>query len=795
MAAGRPSPNGQRIVTMIEKVYIESPRRVPAREHNGLALNLAPVQFLDAEVNIGFLPYESKEQLKSLRLTHRDTHLFKRRGGTKIVTVPFMPEAPQIGEEFQTVRLLDDLYLSADLIHNALVIYLASLPRTLLHYYPLAFLADENLLKQAVGQSACCPEWLTVNPLYEAEVRVFHFDREEPFVGVCFNMAVKKAIRRSCDLLLSDGLLLENFYVGSLKSSHDDRLAPRFELAGRVKEIEKGLIHLVDSRPGSNTIPACEAILEPSWKAFHRCLTHYFTTNATAVESQLDVILAEGRMGPTRRDKLSVLFSHFSKLKLEMLPGIPFSFGDVLSQATSKNFPLVEVAPKPIYVFDPTGSKTDTWHDRGVDVHGPYTSRTFTPNRPRICVICQTNKKGRVEQFVRKFLHGISLPSERRSPFAKGFVGKYALEDASVDFFMADDDTPAEYQRAVQHAVSTQTETGVRWNLALVQVEERFHSLHGTANPYLVSKSDLMTHQIPVQEFLLETTEIPDRRLGYVLNNMGLATYAKLGGIPWLLKADRSVAHELIIGLGSTHIGPNRLGNTERVVGITTVFSGDGNYCLSTLSQAVPFENYRAAVLESLDKTIRKIAASMNWQASEHVRLVFHSFKPFKRSEAEAVQEMMSGLGQFDTEYAFLHIADEHPYMLFDENQPGVHDYESSSLKGMLAPLRGSYLSLSRREMLMVLTGAREVKRANDGIPRPILLRLDRASTFEDMTYLTRQAFAFACHSWRSYFPSPLPVTIMYSELIARLLGNLGTMPQWNPTVMVGRIGETRWFL
>ena len=82
-----------------------------------------------------------------------------------------------------------------------------------------------------------------------------------------------------------------------------------------------------------------------------------------------------------------------------------------------------------------------------------------------------------------------------------------------------------------------------------------------------------------------------------------------------------------------------------------------------------------------------------------------------------------------------------------------------------------------------------------DGMPRPILLRLGRGSTFTDLTYLTRQANTFACHSWRSYFPSPLPVTLMYSELIAALLGKLATVPFWNPSLMYGTIGETRWFL
>ena len=63
------------------------------------------------------------------------------------------------------------------------------------------------------------------------------------------------------------------------------------------------------------------------------------------------------------------------------------------------------------------------------------------------------------------------------------------------------------------------------------------------------------------------------------------------------------------------------------------------------------------------------------------------------------------------------------------------------------------------------------------------------------MTYLTRQVFAFASHSWRTFLPSSVPVTIQYSNLIANSLGHLSLMDRWNPEVMLGRIGKTRWFL
>lgn len=104
-------------------------------------------------------------------------------------------------------------------------------------------------------------------------------------------------------------------------------------------------------------------------------------------------------------------------------------------------------------------------------------------------------------------------------------------------------------------------------------------------------------------------------------------------------------------------------------------------------------------------------------------------------------------------------------------------------------------LKLSKWEVLIVLTGARDVKRPEDGLPSPVLLRLHRESTFTDTTYLARQVYAFANHSWKSFFPGSLPVTVLYSEIIADLLGKLGRLPNWNANVLWGRIGRSRWFL
>lgn len=773
------------------------PRRNASQPVTQFVLNVAPIEFDDAEVRVGILPYESREQLANLRAIHGATHVFRRVEGTRIETVAFVTDAPDVGDPFKTVKLKNELGLAAALIRNGVINHLHALPRKVFDYCPITFLADEsreNLLKQVLPNGTACPDWLSVCPLYEADVRVFHFDNKAPFIGMCLNVCTRRRITRSCQDLLADGFPLQGYYVGRLLPSADKRIQPYFRLSGKVERVDSGRLCLSDHRPEENSLDAQDAFTEAA--AFEPLIRHIFGASADRILEGLRKVLTSFRSGPARLEKLNAICGYFCNRRVEIVPSVTCHCANFLAQTDRAAFPQIDKAPPVVYVFDPTGSKTQTWHDKGVEDFGPYSAPTFTPTRPRICVVCQRDHKGRVEQFVRKFLRGISVPGSKRSPFAKGFVRKYGMEDATTEFFEADGASAVAYQKAVRLAIASQTERNIRFDLALVEIEERFHLLTGATNPYLVTKAEFMGHQIPVQGFEIETTEIPDSRLQYVLNNMALATYAKLNGVPWLVRANMPMAHELVIGLGSARIGDGRLGESERVVGITTVFTGDGNYCVHTLSRAVSFDDYAPELLQSLKNTFERLSKSMNWQPREHIRLVFHAFKPFKEIEEKAVKSLIASLGDYDVEFAFLHVVEDHPFLLFDEAQRGVPAYDGSGgVKGVFAPTRGRFLRLSGHEVLITLTGPTDVKQSSDGLPRPIVLRLARGSTFKDMTYLTRQANTFACHSWRSFFPSPLPVTILYSELIARLLGQLSTLPQWNPSLMLGRIGETRWFL
>jgi hypothetical protein len=94
-------------------------------------------------------------------------------------------------------------------------------------------------------------------------------------------------------------------------------------------------------------------------------------------------------------------------------------------------------------------------------------------------------------------------------------------------------------------------------------------------------------------------------------------------------------------------------------------------------------------------------------------------------------------------------------------------------VKGQFVPASGPTVQISRREMLDSVTGPFDLKLSLQGSPRPLLLKLHRESTFTDLYSLAGQAFRFTALSWRRPYPSSKPVTILYSDLIAGLLGQL----------------------
>lgn len=735
-----------------------------------------------------------KDLLARLRRELAEDFFFKRGGedGAFIHSISLKAGTDPLGAAREEHLANSAPWLMGPLALEVLLRFFKGLGRPILRARPVQVLSQQpaNLFPAQAG----LPDWLQRRVVLSFDTRTIRTTGRETGLVLACGLRTRNVIDADCKTVLEAGIPLVGRYVSSPHSSDDPRVADAYRLAGKVTAVQGSRLTLEDHGDGPSSIDIEQAYLEPRNENVAWCVGHLLGGRAARVLTAADEAASRQTSGPGRLGMATRTFDYLRKQPLELAPGVPLQLGPLIGSVPNSWKLRSTIIPKPTLVFDPSGTRTDNWNERGLEKHGPYDHRTFAPKELRIAVICQAQYEGQVDAFLAKFLDGLpQVKLGNRAPYEKGFIRRYALQKPKVQIFTARAGVVAEYATACRAALEAASNGNFEWDLALVQIDKDFRELPGPDNPYFAVKAVFLKQRVPVQEITLETMNIADGQLVYALNNMSVATYAKVGGIPWLLKSQPSVAHELVVGIGSQTISTSRLGAQERVVGITTVFNSDGRYLLENRTAAVPFDQYEDELFKSLSNSLTQIRQTDNWRSTDDVRLVFHVFKQTKDHEVDAVGRLVESLGLSQVKYAFVHIVDDHPFSIFDDDNPGIR--WGNAMKAEKSPERGLAVTLSETETLLSFTGSREVKQAHHGLPRPSLLRLHRRSTFRDMTYLTRQAFDFSGHSWRMLTPAPHPITIHYSELIARLLSGLRHVPNWDPDTMLGPVGRTRWFL
>jgi len=726
-------------------------------------LNAFPLRVPDAELTALQISYD-KETLDSLRAKYGSMHSFRRQGDNILI---FSEDgAFPIPGTSRTITLKDNFGIFCSLVKDGLTKHLVGLGRNPIGFSPIELVSakpEDNLLVPILDD--VYP--FKICAKYTIDTRIV---KGQPCLVI--DCTTRRVLKENGLYFLNAGFDLMGRYV---VTEQDDGYR---KLLGSVSQCNGEALTV--TRPDKQVVEvnAKDVYLEASRVNFDDYILHTHGEKKDVIVERIRQAVSTFNGGKNKKARIDALKNYIQSRDISLIGATPIEImeqPDIQSQCGQMQ--------KPVFVFNDNGEAT--WAEKGLTQYGPYTKRTFDRNDPSICVICAQHDKGRVEQFVRKLLKGIS----RSKYFSNGLEGKFSLGTSRIDVFTTANDSVDAYKNAIEAAIRKKADEGGRWDLALVQVRQSFKKLEVNENPYYLGKSLFFLHQTPVQDFTIELLGQSDYSLGYSLNNMALACYAKMGGIPWLLKSSPTLSHELVIGIGSANIGQKRGVENQRIMGITTVFSGDGSYIVSNTSKAVVQEAYCEALTSVLDETIDKIQKRMNWQKGDTIRLVFHAqVKKFSKDEIAAVQAVVDKYQQYQVEYTFLKISENHGLHMFDSTTAGEQ-------KGKLAPQRGKTFKLSKHEMLVYLIGQRELRNDTDGHPRGLILDVHKDSTFTDIKYLSAQVHSFASHSWRSYFPNPLPVTISYSDLIARNLGWLNQIPGWSDSVMIGKIGQSQWFL
>jgi hypothetical protein len=767
-----------------------------------LVLNAAVVQIPEGRIDVGHIPFDAVvlEQLRK----QQAGKLFAQRHDDIIETISLSPDEAIRGTK-HSIEFSDRPSLIAALARESLIRFLgADKNYPILSARPLRVIGEKS--KNLVAPKYSLPAWLEKRLVIRFETRVLYRKDEVPRVVLTCDLATRNGIETPCSELHKLGVPLVGRYVTVPAGAFDPRLEDYRRIVGRVIAVENGVLRLEDHEAGFESLRAENAWLEPRRDNWNLCISALLGDKADGVIESLDRDISAVRQGDHRLELIRQTLTYLMKRHLdpdhrpELVPGVPLILDPILCEA-ERAWPFpTRVLEKPHLVFSPSGAQTSTHPQRELDRIGPYDQRDFTPKALRIAVICQERHQGETSRCVGAYLDGMpdaTLPGRNGYPpsavFSNGLIGRFRMGKPTVETFTASSATADAYAEACRNAIEASADKNFSWDFAILQTEEEFRQLPHAANPYFVAKAAMLKRGVHLQAISLKTMRLPKMNLAYSLSNASLASYAKLGGIPWLLRSQPNTDHELIIGLGSHTERSSRLGPGDRTVGITTVFSSDGRYLLEDRTAAVPFERYSAELKASLHRIISRVREEDAWRASDAVRLIFHVFKPLKSLEIDVVEATVKDLGLNNVRFAFIHVVDDHPFLLFDEGNPGSHTRDGK--KGVYAAARGTAVEISDNEMLLSMKGSQELKLIWQGTPRPLLLRLDQKSTFRDLSYLTTQLFDFACHSWRTFNAAALPVSILYSELIAEMLAGLSAVAGWDADAMRSSTGRTRWFL
>jgi hypothetical protein len=189
----------------------------------------------------------------------------------------------------------------------------------------------------------------------------------------------------------------------------------------------------------------------------------------------------------------------------------------------------------------------------------------------------------------------------------------------------------------------------------------------------------------------------------------------------------------------------------------------------------------QAEYLAGLKATVAEALGRITAEGPPPESLSLHLPKEFGREEAKVLDEVVR---DYDSQGRFrihtLKVTDEENFFIVDNAAPdGV-------------PARGTCVQISDRDFLLYTEGREEKQKWRNRIPTALRVRYyDRDTPPSVVTDLVSQVFDLGQSNWRGFNALSRPVSVLYSELIAELLGH-GIVPE-------GRVKDalsTRlWFL
>jgi len=272
--------------------------------------------------------------------------------------------------------------------------------------------------------------------------------------------------------------------------------------------------------------------------------------------------------------------------------------------------------------------------------------------------------------------------------------------------------------------------------------------------------------------------------LKWAISGIGLQTFAKLGGIPWLVKPSKNTC--LIFGVGKAHdIQWQKNGSAvvKKYFAYSVCFDSTGQYrSLGVLCDTDDRATYYKALEINIVSQIKSLISS----GHAFTDCVIHT--PFRMRDDE-VNSIRSGVEQLVKENSGISFA----VMRINEKSR-FFGFANNNLK---VPFESSYIKLSSKEYLVWFDGLRHGKEyINKRVANPTYIEFFRGGNSpEKVIQLLQDAVNLAGASWRGFNTKLEPISIFYPQLIARFIRDFRKIdPEQSVAETLAQFA-TPWFL
>lgn len=398
---------------------------------------------------------------------------------------------------------------------------------------------------------------------------------------------------------------------------------------------------------------------------------------------------------------------------------------------------------KPQYYFHNEKTKSGDYYDKLLSELRPYSYDLFANRQVRIVVITPEEYEGSVDEYLVKLRQVLE-----RTIHLRNIVFELKTIPARQAYStILEEIDPANY------------------NLAIVIVSQQHKKLAIQQSPYFVLKAKLLNQRLPTQDLTIEVLRQSNK---FINNNIALNVYSKLGGTAWTIEKIEKNVSELIVGIGSTTDEQANL-----IIGFANVFDYNGTYLLGDCSQFSTKDNYTKNLATYLVKGLRLAFEKKNISEGDSIRLVFHIFKDAGEDyEIKAIEMALAHFQAYSIKYALVHLSYNHNYRVFVKG-------------GNERPRRGTFIQIATYQAILHLGGKSVV---------PVLVRMDKRSSYKDIYAVTKQVLFFSHLSHRTFIPPSKPVTIKYPSLMAKLVSELKQVSGWDINVL-NNISDKLWFI